>query len=193
MEQLHTVNENIDLGSPDTVIIHVCRNNLRWTGNLNYVTGDVYDLVNTAETKFSTFRVVLSWVLQRQDVSLWHIGAVNSRYEWIQKTLGVTFVDPNSWVDDWDFGRDDLHINWTGATHLDQLYFRVCPISGGRQKMRSEWQCLAVGISSMGTYGEMEMTTIQEHFRSAWKQLKVIRWWQIWQGGRLKMKQRKNV
>jgi len=34
-----------------------------------------------------------------------------SRYEWVAKMLGVTFVDPNSWVDDWDFGRDGLHIN----------------------------------------------------------------------------------
>jgi len=38
------------------------------------------------------------------------MGAVNSRYEWVPQTLGVTFVEPNSWVDDWDFGRDVLHI-----------------------------------------------------------------------------------
>jgi len=72
--------------------------------------GDVYDLVNMAKTKFSTSRVVLSGVLWRQDVSWWRIGAVNSRYEWVLQTLGVTFVDTNSWVD-WDFGRDGLHIN----------------------------------------------------------------------------------
>ena len=40
-----------------------------------------------------------------------HIGDVNSRYEWVAQTLGVTFVDPNSWVDDSDFGRDGLHIS----------------------------------------------------------------------------------
>ena len=39
------------------------------------------------------------------------IGAINSRYEWLAQTLGVTFVDPNSWADDWDFGRDGLLIN----------------------------------------------------------------------------------
>ena len=30
------------------------------------------------------------------------IGAVNDRLELVANTLGVTFVDPNSWVDDWD-------------------------------------------------------------------------------------------
>ena len=67
--------------------------------------GDVSDLVNMAKTKFSTSRVVLSDMLQRRDVSWWHTDAVNSRRKWVVKMLGVTFVDPNSWVDDWDFGE----------------------------------------------------------------------------------------
>jgi len=111
MEKMHTVIENRDQGSPYTVIIHVGTNDLRRNRNLNYVMGDVYNLVNTAKTKFSTSRVVLSGVLQRRDTSWRHIGAVNSRYELVAKTLGVTFVDPNSWVDNWDFGRDVFHIN----------------------------------------------------------------------------------
>ena len=72
---------------------------------------DVYGMVNTAKTKFSTSRVVLSGVLRREDVSWRRIGAVNDRLEWVANTLGVTFVDPNSWVDDWDFSRDGLHLN----------------------------------------------------------------------------------
>jgi hypothetical protein len=101
-EQLHSVIENRDLGSPDTVVIHVVTNDLRRTGNRDCVMGDVYHLVNTAKTKFSTSRVVLSGVIQRQDLSWRRIGAVNTRYEWVAQTLGVTFVDQNSWVDDWD-------------------------------------------------------------------------------------------
>ena len=62
------------------------------------------------------------------------IGAINSRYEWLAQTLGVTFVDLNSWVDDWDFGRDGLHINRRGTRHLGQLYSGVCGIGSGRQK-----------------------------------------------------------
>jgi hypothetical protein len=46
------------------------------------------------------------------------IGALNSRYDWVAKTMGVTFVDPNSWVENWDFGRDGLHINQNGARRL---------------------------------------------------------------------------
>ena len=62
-----------------------------------------------------------------------HIGVVNSRYEWIVDTLGVNFVDPNSWVGDWDFSRDGLHINRRGARYLGQIYSTVCGIGGGRQ------------------------------------------------------------
>jgi lysophospholipase L1-like esterase len=66
------------------------------------------------------------------------IGAVNSRYEQVAQPLGVTFVDLNSWLDSWDYGRDGLHINQRGARHLGQLYSRLCGISSRRQKMRSE-------------------------------------------------------
>jgi len=109
-EQLDGVTAHTDLGILDTIIIDVGRNDLRQTGNLNYIVGDVYNLVNMAKTKFSTSRVGLSGVLQRQDMSWRHTGAIISRYEWEAQTLGVTFVDPNSWVDNWDFGRDGLHI-----------------------------------------------------------------------------------
>jgi hypothetical protein len=82
--------------------------------------------------------VVLSGVLGRKDVSWRRIGAVNDRLEWVANTLRVTFVDPNSWVDDWDFSRDGLHLNQTGARNLGQLYSRICGISGGREKMRGD-------------------------------------------------------
>ena len=122
-----------DLGSSDTVV-HVGTNDLRRTGNLDYVMGDVYNLKNTAKTKFSTTRLVLSGVLQRRDMSWRRIGTAKDRPEWVANTLGVTFVDPNSWVDNWDFSRDGLHINRRGARQLGQLYVRVHGISGGRQK-----------------------------------------------------------
>jgi len=138
MEQLNEVIEKKDLGNPETVIIHVGTNNLRRTGHIDYVTGDVYDLVNTAKSKFSTSIVVLSGVLQGRDMSWQHTGAISSRYEWVARMLGVTFVDPKSWVNNWDSGRDGLHINQSGARHIGQLYSRVCGISSGRQKMRSE-------------------------------------------------------
>jgi len=65
-------------------------------------------------------------------VSWQHIGAVNSRYKCVAQTLGITFVEPNSWVDYWEFGRDGLHINQRGVRHLGQLY------SSASQKMRNE-------------------------------------------------------
>jgi hypothetical protein len=94
--------------------------------------GDVYNLVNMAKTKFSTSKVVLSGVCAEAR----HVLAVHCRYKWVAQMLGVTSVDPNSWVDNWDFGRDGLHINRRGTRHLGQLYSRVHGIGSGRQKMR---------------------------------------------------------
>jgi hypothetical protein len=78
MEQLHRVTENRDLWNPDTIIIHVGTNDLRQTGNLDYVAGDVYSFVNTAKTEISTSRVVLNGMLRRRDMSWRCIGAVNT-------------------------------------------------------------------------------------------------------------------
>ena len=144
-EQLQRLIERRQLGGPDSVVIHVGTNDLRRTGNFDYVMGDVYDLVNTAKAKFSASRVVLSGVLRRVDVTWRRIGAVNDRLEWVANTLGVTFVDSDSWVDDWNLSRDGLHIKRRGARHLGHLYSRVFGISCGRQKMKGDRLCMAVG------------------------------------------------
>jgi hypothetical protein len=80
----------------------------------------------------------MSGLFRRRDVSLRHIAAVHCRYEWVPNGLGVTFVDTNSWVDDWDFGRDGLQINRRRTRLRGQFYSRVCGIGGGREMMRSE-------------------------------------------------------
>jgi hypothetical protein len=67
---------------------------------------------------------------RRVMVAYW---SLNSRYEWEAQMLGVTFVDPNSWMDDWDFSRDGLHINRRAARHIGQLYSRVCGTGSGRE------------------------------------------------------------
>jgi hypothetical protein len=52
MQQLHRVLDNRDLGTPDTVIIHVGTNDLGRSINLDHVMGEAYSLVNTAKRKF---------------------------------------------------------------------------------------------------------------------------------------------
>jgi len=68
-EQLHRVLDNRDLGTPDTVIIHVGTNDLKRSISLDYVMGEVYSLVNTAKGKFPQSKIVLSGVLWRTDVA----------------------------------------------------------------------------------------------------------------------------
>jgi hypothetical protein len=97
--------------------------------------GDVYALVNKANTKFPQSKLVLSGVPRRSDVSWRRIGALNDRFDWIANTCGVAFVDPNSWIEDPDFGRDGSHINRSEARRLSQLYSRVCGFGGGGQKL----------------------------------------------------------
>ena len=133
-DQLRRVIENRDLGCSDAVIIHVGTNDVRNYRNLDYVMGEVYDLVNTAKTKFPGSRIVLSGVLRSRGVSWRRVGAANDRLEWVAGTLGATFVDPNSWIRDEDFGRDGLHLNRNGANQLGELYSRVCERGMERQK-----------------------------------------------------------
>lgn len=72
-------------------------------------------------------------------------------------------------MDDWDIGRDGLHITRIGVRRLCQLYSRFCGIGGGRHKKRTGCQCLVVGISSGGKYEKTGMKTFQEHLSSTWK------------------------
>jgi hypothetical protein len=123
-KQLHKGIEKRDLGSPETVVIHVGTNELRTTTNLDWVMGEVYALVAMAKVKHPNCRLVLSGALWR-DVSWWHIGPLNDRYEWIAGALGITFFDPNSWIEDGVFARDGLHFNGRGKRHLGHLYARI--------------------------------------------------------------------
>jgi hypothetical protein len=59
------------------VVFHVGTNDLRQTENLDYVMGDMYAVVNKAKTKFPKFRLALSGVLRRRDVSWQWIAALN--------------------------------------------------------------------------------------------------------------------
>ncbi len=134
-EEVHRLMEIRGLGSTETVILHVGTNDLKSAGNLDCVMGEVYSLVHKAKTKFPKYKFVLSGVLRRAGVSWRRIGALNDRYAWISRILGVTFVDPNSCLEDWDFAKDGLHVNRRGARRLGQLYCRVSGLGGRRKKM----------------------------------------------------------
>jgi hypothetical protein len=139
-EQLRAVMERKMLGCPDTVILHVGTNDVRGSRNLDYIMGEVYDLVNTAKAKFPGSRLVLSGVLRSNGVSWRRVGAANDRFEWVATVLGATFVDPNSWIRDNDFCRDGLHLSRRGAGQLGDLYGRVAGI-GREGSEGGEKQC----------------------------------------------------
>ena len=42
----------------------------------------------------------------------------NDRYDWVANALGLTFIDPNSWIEDGDVTRDGLHLNGRGKRRL---------------------------------------------------------------------------
>jgi len=88
-DQLRRVIQNRDLGYSDAVVIHVGANDIRSSRNLDYVMGEVYDLVNTAKSKFQGARVIVSGVLRSRGMSWRRIGAANDRLEWVAGTLGA--------------------------------------------------------------------------------------------------------
>ena len=119
-EQLHRVIEKRELGNLETVI-HVGTNDMRTTRNIDFVMGEVYALVSTAKKKLPNCRLVLSGVLRRRDVSWRRIGALNYRFDWVANALGLTFVEPNSWIEDGDFTSDGLHLNGRGKRRLGHI------------------------------------------------------------------------
>jgi hypothetical protein len=45
--------------------------------------------------------------------------------------VGLTFVDPSSWIEEGDFGGDGMHLNGRVNRHLGNLYARVSGLEGG--------------------------------------------------------------
>jgi hypothetical protein len=100
--------------------------------------GEVYALVSTAKKELPNCRLVLSGVLRRRDVSWRCIGALNDRFDWVAKALGLNFVDPNSWIEDGDLASDGLHLNGRGKIRLEQLYAIVDLMFEDRQGVRCD-------------------------------------------------------
>ena len=130
-KQLHRVMERGDLDCAETLIIHVCTNDLGTTRNLDFIMGEVYSLVADAKKRLPKCKLVLSGVLRRRDVSCRRIGVLNDRLAWVANAVGLTFVDPNSWVEEDDFVGDGVHLNGRGKRHLRNLYARVSGLAGG--------------------------------------------------------------
>lgn len=131
--QLHKVLEKREPAGAETetVILHVGTNDLSEMRNLDYIMGGAYALVATAKKKLPKCKLVLSGVLRRRDVPWRRIGRLNDRLAWVANAEGLTFVDPNSWIGDGDFGRDGVHLNDRGKRHLGDLYARVSGLESG--------------------------------------------------------------
>ena len=119
-EQLHRVMERGDVDSAETLIIHVGTYDLGTKRNVDNIMGEVYTLVAAAKMSLPKCKLVLSGVLRRRDVSWRRIGGLNVTLSWVANALGLTFVYPNSWVED-DFVGDGVHLKGRKKRHLGNL------------------------------------------------------------------------
>jgi lysophospholipase L1-like esterase len=123
--------ERRELTGAETLIIHVGTNDLKTTRNLDFIMGEVHMLVSTVKKKLPNCKSILSGVLRRRDVPWRRSGNLNDRLSWVANTMGLTFVDPNIWIEDGDFGGDGVHLNGKGKRHLGNLYARVSGLEVG--------------------------------------------------------------
>ena len=79
MEHLNRVLVNRDLGTPDTVVIHVGTNNIKRWVNVDQVMGEEFLFVKKVNVKFPQSKTVLSGITWRADVSWRRIGGLNER------------------------------------------------------------------------------------------------------------------
>jgi len=126
--------ENRDFGQSDPFVIHVGTNDVRRSRILDDIMGEVYDLVNTAKGKITELQTSVYWCFERQQMG---DMAANDRLEWVARSVGATFVEPNCWIRDLDFGMDGLHLNRNGARELGDRHCRVCGIDGESRKVLS--------------------------------------------------------
>ena len=56
---------------------------------------------------------------------------LNDRLDWVANAVGLTFVDPNSWIEEDDFGGGGVHLNGRGKRHLGNLYAIVSGLEVG--------------------------------------------------------------
>jgi len=101
--------------------------------------------VATAKRKLPKCRLFLSGVLRRRYVSWRRIGALNDGYDRLKNALGLTFVVPNSWIEDGDFARDWLHLKGRGKRRLGQLYVTVSGLDVGGLAVSKMWQIMENG------------------------------------------------
>jgi len=71
--------------------------------------------------------------------------------------LGLTFVDPNSWIEEGDFVRDGLHLNGRGKRRLGNYMLEsVDLMSKDRQGVRSHkfWKMEIIERGIPGKHGD---------------------------------------
>jgi hypothetical protein len=129
IDELKCQMERREEGNPSVIIVHVGSNDLR--REVDFIMGDMYDLISATRRIYSEAKIIVSGVLRRKDVHWRKIGRVNEAFEWVAERLGVEFVDPNSWMDDRDFARDGVHLNRRGVVALEELYLRMVASSSG--------------------------------------------------------------
>ena len=88
------------------------------------------------------------------------IGVHNDIYDWVANTFGLTFVDPNTWIEEGHFDRDGLYLNGRGRRRLGQLYARVSGLEFGESAGSKMLQNLENGNYRTRDTGEMRRSLI---------------------------------
>jgi hypothetical protein len=70
------------------------------------------------------------WSAEAQRRVMVACRGLNDRLAWVANAVGLTFVDPNSWVEEDDFVGDGVHLNGSRKRHLGNLYARVSELVG---------------------------------------------------------------
>jgi len=108
------------------------------------------------------YTLVLSGVLRSRDVSRWLIGALNDIIRCVAKALFLTFVDPNTWIEEGNFARDWLLLIGRRKKQLGQPYARVSGPDFGGSAGSKMWQILENGNYKTREYRETGRSSIEE-------------------------------
>lgn len=77
------------------VVLHVGSNNLRNT-QLDYIVGELWNVVEQTKKVFPRAKIVISAVLMRRDVPFRRVSLLNREIAWMCGRLNIGFIDCNS-------------------------------------------------------------------------------------------------
>lgn len=119
VNQLTEIIENMSQSSiTKLAVFHVGTNDIEGSLSNDFIIGDLWNLIRTAQTRLPQARIIISAILQRNDRPT---SLLNKEIKWMCDKSGAGFIDTNPFLSPRHFKRDGLHPTAEGAAIIGHV------------------------------------------------------------------------